>query len=289
MNNNLLVSVIIPCYKMGGYIAEALESIGKQTYENWEVIAVDDCGPEDGTREIVESFAADQPQHRVEYIRHKENGGVSKARNTGIHAAGGKYLAFLDPDDFWGSSYLALHVKALDSDPEIAVSYTGARMVDERGADTKQLFESGLIQCQNFPQSLYINCFIIPSAVVARSENVQSCGGFDEAAEMQHVEDWDLWLRMLKEDMQFIYTESAECFWRRHPEASTANTAAARSREEVLRNKHREQLDRYSRDLMRTTLLRIDGLDGKQRAFEGSVLFRLGRILSNIFSKLSRK
>ena len=75
MNNNLLVSVIIPCYKMGGYIAEALESIGKQTYENWEVIAVDDCGPEDGTREIVESFAADQPQHRVEYIRHKENGG----------------------------------------------------------------------------------------------------------------------------------------------------------------------------------------------------------------------
>ena len=195
----------------------------------------------------------------------------------------------MDPDDFWGSSYLALHVKALDSDSEIAVSYTGARMVDERGADTMQLFESGLIQCPNFPQSLYINCFIIPSAVLARSTNVKSCGGFDETPNMQHVEDWDLWLRMLKEDMQFIYTSSAECFWRRHPEASTANTAAAISREEVLRRKHHEQLDRYCRDLMRITLRRLDNLDGRQRAFEGSVFFRLGRILSKIFAKLSRR
>jgi glycosyltransferase involved in cell wall biosynthesis len=289
MHKESLISVIIPCYKMGGYIAEALESVGKQIHGNWEVIAVDDCGPEDGTRGIVESFAADHPQHRVEYIRHKENGGVSKARNTGIHAAGGKYLAFLDPDDFWGSSYLAVHVKVLDSNSEIAVSYTGARMVDERGADTRQLFESGLIQYRNFPQSLYINCFIIPSAVLARSTDVKSCGGFDETPDMQHVEDWDLWLRMLKEDMHFIYTESAECFWRRHPEASTASNAAARSREEVLRRKHHEQLDRYSRDLMRVTLLRLDNLDGKQRAFEGSVFFRLGRILSKVFAKLSRK
>jgi glycosyltransferase involved in cell wall biosynthesis len=289
MNNKSLVSVIIPCYKMGGYIAEALDSIGKQAYGKWEVIVVDDCGPEDGTRGIVEAFTANYPEHRVEFIRHKENGGVSRARNTGIHAAGGKYLAFLDPDDFWGSSYLALHVKALDSDSEIAVSYTGARMVDERGADTGQLFESKLMQCRNFPQSLYINCFIIPSAVVARSTSVKSCEGFDEAPSMQHVEDWDLWLRMLKGDMKFVYTSSAECFWRRHSEASTANIAAARSREEVLRSKHREQLDRYSRDLMRMTLIRLDDLDGKQRAFEGSVFFRLGRILSKIFAKLSGK
>ena len=71
-----LVSIIIPSYKMGRYIGEALESVGKQTYENWEVIAVDDCGPEDGTKEIIESFAACHPQHRIEFIRHQKNGGV---------------------------------------------------------------------------------------------------------------------------------------------------------------------------------------------------------------------
>ena len=120
---------------------------------------------------------------------------------------------------FWGGSYLASHVEALDSDPDIAASYTGARMVDEKGADTGRLFEAGLIKCRSFPQSLYINCFIIPSALLARATSVESCGGFDEAAEMQHVEDWDLWLRMVKKDMQFVYTESAECFWRRHPKS----------------------------------------------------------------------
>ena len=70
MYNEPLVSIIIPCYKMGKYIGEALESVGNQTYAHWEVIAVDDCGPEDGTKEIIESFAECHPQHRIEFIRH---------------------------------------------------------------------------------------------------------------------------------------------------------------------------------------------------------------------------
>lgn len=65
-----LVSVIMPCYKMGRFIGEALESVGKQTYTNWEVIAVDDCGPEDGTHKIVKDFASKHLDHRIEYIRH---------------------------------------------------------------------------------------------------------------------------------------------------------------------------------------------------------------------------
>jgi glycosyltransferase involved in cell wall biosynthesis len=79
--------VILPCYKTGQFIGEALESVGVQTYTNWEVIAVDDCGPEDGTRGAVEAFAAKFPDHRILYHRHKLNAGVSAARNTGIRAA----------------------------------------------------------------------------------------------------------------------------------------------------------------------------------------------------------
>ena len=88
-----LVSVIIPCYKTGRFIGEALESVGKQSYLNWEVLAVDDCGPEDGTREAVKAFAANHPDQRVEYIRHDCNRGVSAARNTGIRAARGSVVA----------------------------------------------------------------------------------------------------------------------------------------------------------------------------------------------------
>ena len=289
MSSQSLVSIIIPCYKMGNYIGEALESVAKQAYKNWEIIAVDDCGPEDGTREVVDSFAANHPEHRIELIRHEDNGGVSKARNTGIAAANGQLLAFLDPDDMWGPEYLKLHVAKLESDPDIAASYTGAMMIDEKGAATGYLFEPNDTQSKGLPESLYFNCFIIPSMVLARKKSVVSCDGFDETPEMQHVEDWDLWLRMMEDGSRFSYTPSAGCFWRRHPGASSADKAAARMRDEVLRKKHSELMARYSRKLLLETLHRIDQLEVKQRAYEGSVFFRAGRAITRCFKTLMRR
>jgi glycosyltransferase involved in cell wall biosynthesis len=286
MNKESLISVIIPCYKMGKYIGVALESVGKQSYTHWEVIAVDDCGPEDGTREVVESFAASHPEHRVEFIQMSENRGVSAARNTGIHAAEGKYLAFLDPDDFWGSSYLLSHVNELESDPNIAACYTRARLVDEEGVATGKIFGPNNVK---LPESLYFHCIMIPSAVLARKESVVSCEGFDEAPEMQHTEDWDLWLRMMEKGMEFSHNSSAVCFWRQHSGASTSDPVARSRREEAFRRKNSEVLARYNRKLMEEMLYRIDHLEGKQKAYEGSVFFRAGRLLSKFLSKLRRR
>jgi glycosyltransferase involved in cell wall biosynthesis len=262
MNNEPLVSIIIPCYKMGKYIGEALDSVGKQAYENWEVIVVDDCGPEDGTTEIVEAFATSHLEHQIELIRHEGNRGVSAARNTAIHKARGQLLAFLDPDDKWGPKYLMSHVRKLESDPDIAASYTGAKMIDEKGVATGYLFQPNDAQSKGLPESLCFNCFIIPSMVLARKESVISCGGFDEAPEMQHVEDWDLW---------------------------SADKAASKSREEVLRKKHSELLARYSRKLLLQTLQRIEQLEVKQRAYEGSVFFRAGRAITSCVKTLMRR
>ena len=94
-------SIIIPAYKMGRFIGEALASVGVQSCRDWEVIVVEDCGPEDGTEAIVRDFAKAHPNHRVEFIRHERNTGVSGARNTAIAAARGDFLAFLDPDNYW--------------------------------------------------------------------------------------------------------------------------------------------------------------------------------------------
>jgi teichuronic acid biosynthesis glycosyltransferase TuaG len=289
MNNEPLVSIIIPCYKMGKYIGEALDSVGKQAYENWEVIVVDDCGPEDGTTEIVEAFATSHLEHQIELIRHEGNRGVSAARNTAIHKARGQLLAFLDPDDKWGPKYLMSHVRKLESDPDIAASYTGAKMIDEKGVATGYLFQPNDAQSKGLPESLCFNCFIIPSMVLARKESVISCGGFDEAPEMQHVEDWDLWLRMMEDGSRFSYTPSAGCFWRRHPGASSADKVASKSREEVLRKKHSELLARYSRKLLLQTLQRIEQLEVKQRAYEGSVFFRAGRAITSCVKTLMRR
>ena len=285
MNNKFLVSVIIPCYKMGDYIGVALESVGKQAYENWEVIVVDDCGPEDGTRGIVDSFATSHSGHRIEFIGHEQNGGVSKARNTAIKEARGEFLAFLDPDDFWGSAYLEKHVSELESDNAVAATYTGVDGVDERGKVTGHLYWPKDQQNKDLPESLYLNNFIIPSAVVARKESVVSCGGFDESPEMQHVEDWDLWLRMMTAGSKFSYIPSAGSYWRRHEGASTSDSLAMQARESALREKHSELFAGYSATCSRRMLARMEHLEGKQKALEGSLAFRISRLLSKCIGR----
>ena len=134
MNNSAtqpLVSVIMPCYKMGRFIGEALESVGAQTYTNWEVIAVDDCGPEDGTREAVEAFAKQFPNHRVIYHRHEKNGGVSAARNTAIELAQGVYLAFLDPDDWWANNKIEKQIKKISESLENVALYSFGKILKQ--------------------------------------------------------------------------------------------------------------------------------------------------------------
>jgi len=285
MNNKSLVSVIIPSYKMGKYIGEALESVDKQTYENWEVIVVDDCGPEDGTKKIVDSFAASHPEHRIKFIRHEQNGGVSKTRNTAIQEANGDYLAFLDPDDFWASSYLEKHVSDLDSDKVVVATYTECNGVDKKGETTGHIYRPTVEQIGGLPASLYLNNFIMPSAVVVRKESVVSCGGFDESPEMQHVEDWDLWIRMMAGGCQFRYITSAGTYWRRHDEASTSDAIAMQQRETALRIKHSELFAGYSATCSRRMLNRIEHLEGKQKALEGSLLFRISRLLSKCLGR----
>lgn len=274
----------MPCYKMGRFIGEALESVGKQTYSNWEVIAVDDCGPEDGTKGIIEAFAARHPEHRVELIRHEKNSGVSKARNTSIHAAKGEFLAFLDPDDFWGESFLMEHMEAFESDNSISLSYTDARFVNDKGRVMGDVWGPNTIEHRGLPESLYRRNFIAPCTVVARTESVLHYGGFDESSELQHVEDWDLWLRMLHGGRKFSYTTSAESFYRKHHQAATANAVAMRLRESALRRKHNELPSGYTLKLISEMERRLAQLERKQRLHEGNVFFRIGRLVSKLIA-----
>lgn len=124
-----MVSVIVPSFKMGQFIGEALESVGAQTYRNWEVIVVDDAGPEDGTRATVVAFAANHPDHRVEYIRHEANRGVSVSRKTAFEASRGEFIAFLDADDRFMPEKLQEHVSSLESHPECVLVH--GPVVDE--------------------------------------------------------------------------------------------------------------------------------------------------------------
>jgi glycosyltransferase involved in cell wall biosynthesis len=225
MTNKPLISIVIPCFKMGAYIGEALESVGKQSYTHWEVIAVDDCGPEDGTQAIVESFAASHPDHRVEFTRLEQNGGVSVARNAGIKAAKAEVLAFLDPDDIWTQDHLERHMlarKGKDEPLMVTASKVGI-FQDGNGLQVDMLWGYSAWEQQVFPLSLAMRNAMNPSASLVPKALVVSVGGFDEDRALQHTEDWDLWLRLVEAGAEFVFVNEMTGYYRQHAGAGTAN------------------------------------------------------------------
>ena len=94
---NDLVSIVMPSYNTGKYIAESIESVIKQTYKNWELLIVDDCSS-DNTDEIVEPYLTDA---RIKYFKNKMNSGAAVSRNKALRESKGKWIAFLDSDDIW--------------------------------------------------------------------------------------------------------------------------------------------------------------------------------------------
>lgn len=99
-----LVSIIVPCYKVEKYLSNCIESILHQSYTNWELILVDDGSP-DRSGEICDKYV--KMNGRIKVI-HKDNGGLSSARNAGLDIMSGEYVSFLDSDDFWHSDYLKI-------------------------------------------------------------------------------------------------------------------------------------------------------------------------------------
>jgi glycosyltransferase involved in cell wall biosynthesis len=123
------VSVIIPVYNVAALVGATLQSVLQQTYPDFEVIVVDD-GSTDGSLSVCQDFT--DPRIR---IVSQHNRGLAGARNTGIRHAQGEYIAFLDSDDLWLPEKLAQHVAHLDHSPDVGVSFSRSRFIDEAGAD----------------------------------------------------------------------------------------------------------------------------------------------------------
>lgn len=128
------VSVVMPVYNVRVYIQEAVSSVLAQTFENYELLIVDDESPDDSIS-LVESQFSDP---RINIIR-QENRGLAGARNTGIRHAAGAYIAFLDSDDFWQSDKLQKHIEAMEADANIGVSFSESLFVNERSESINQI------------------------------------------------------------------------------------------------------------------------------------------------------
>jgi glycosyltransferase involved in cell wall biosynthesis len=122
------VSVIMPVYNVERFVKQAVQSVLAQSFSDFELIIVDDVSP-DASVAICASFG----DARIRIVRHRENGGLANARNTGIRHARGEYIAFLDSDDVWRPEKLALHVRHLESRPEVGLSFSRSEFLSPEG------------------------------------------------------------------------------------------------------------------------------------------------------------
>jgi glycosyltransferase involved in cell wall biosynthesis len=121
------VSIIVPAYNVAKTIRQTLDSLIHQTFQDIEIIVVDD-GATDDTPLIIKSYK----DSRMRIVR-QVNRGLAGARNTGIQLSMGKYIAFCDSDDIWEAEKIELHVQHLESDSNIGISFSGSSLIDENG------------------------------------------------------------------------------------------------------------------------------------------------------------
>ena len=130
---NDLVSIIMPSYNTGAFIAESIQSVLNQTYQNWELLIVDDCST-DSTDAVVQPYLSDS---RLKYFKNEKNSGAAVSRNKALHEAKGKWIAFLDSDDLWKPSKLEKQIQFMEKN-NYHFSYTVYSEIDENGKECER-------------------------------------------------------------------------------------------------------------------------------------------------------
>lgn len=183
------VSVVTPCYNAAAHLQRSIGSVQAQGFADWELVVVDD-GSKDDSWAVLEAMAAQDG--RIRPLR-QANAGAAAARNRGLAAARGHYVAFLDADDTWAPDFLGTMVAALDADPGAGVAYCGWQNLGLDEARSKPYvppdYESG-----DKVDTMLGGCPWPIHGALSRLALVRAAGGFDEG--LSSCMDYDLWLRL---------------------------------------------------------------------------------------------
>lgn len=196
------VSVVIPAYNAADFIERTLESVFAQTYRSYEVVVVDD-GSSDGTHAVVERWLA----RRGVYGRciRQPNAKIAAARNTGMRAARGEFIALLDHDDLWTPRKLEIVMAEFERHRDADLVCHNERIT--RGGETVSITRNGPWVEDMYEKLLFKGNALSPSATVVRKDKALAIGGFREDPEFNTVEDYDFWMR-LSQHARFRFLDS---------------------------------------------------------------------------------
>lgn len=186
---SVTISIIMPAFNSSKYIATTIESVLAQTFNDFELLIIDD-GSTDNTSEIVNHYC--KLDTRITLLCQK-NQGVSYARNQGLELAKGEYIAFLDSDDQWLPNKLEVHIQHFAKSSNLGISFGRIEFMSFNGKPTGKLSNSQLFQIT--PKDLYYeNLIVTPSNAVVRRAVIDSVGNFD--SNLSGTEDAELFLRV---------------------------------------------------------------------------------------------
>ena len=187
MENNL-VSIVTPMYNGERFVSQTIESVLSQTYQDWEMLIVDD-GSKDNSAAIVEGYAG--KDSRVKLIR-QSNGGSASARNHALREARGRYVCFLDADDLWDSTFLEKQLNFLRQ-KDAGIVYASYRRINERGEEILRPFiVPGRVNYKGLLKTCSISCL---TALFDREKTGENF--FDESLRSLR-DDFAFWLTLLK-------------------------------------------------------------------------------------------
>jgi glycosyltransferase involved in cell wall biosynthesis len=193
MENRPLVSIVLPTYNRLKSLLISIDSIKAQTYENWELLIIDDIS-DDGTKEAMEELQ--KIDTRINYFKIEVDNtpGISKYLNFGISKAKGKYIARLDDDDYWcENEKLKMQVEFLEKNPDYVLIGGGMIIIDEEGIEKFRYLKNE--KDEEIREKALLSNPFTHAAVMYRKDAVESIGGYKN---LIHAEDWDLWLRLGK-------------------------------------------------------------------------------------------
>ena len=228
------VTVVIPCYNLGAYVNEAVQSVLDQTYRDFEILLIDDGSTDPVTRHLFASYR--RPFTR---ILRTENQGLARTRNLGIREAAGRYVSFLDADDLFEPTFLERTVPLLEGDPSLAFASCWLAGFGESS------FLWTPATC-DFPHLLAEDT--VCTAALTRKEALVSAGGFDAAMPLPGYEDWDLAIGLVERGLRGRIVPEVLFRYRIRPGSMTASCTAPENHARLVRyivQKHPEAYERH--------------------------------------------
>lgn len=280
------ISVIIPCYNQGVYLEEAMASVLKQTFEDWEIIIVNDGSTDRETIRILKELVFPKTK-----IFHTENKGLPAARNKGISEARGEFILPLDADDMIGATYLQQGIESFKNKPETKLVYCYGRYFEKNTSAIPR--ENGEFSYKSL--LLYNSIFC---SAIYRKTDFYNVGEYSINMRMGW-EDWDLWIRLLSDGGQ-VFCIPEELFFYRMKNESMIETI---KNDEQIQRKLQELLyinnsDIYSQyfgspisvyreiSLLRTERLNFESV---KNAIYSSISYRLGHMILSPFKWMYKK